>query len=388
MPDQKVNVLIVNDNPSALLSLTTVLENLGERLVPALSAREALAYLLNHDVAVILLDVNMPEMDGYEAASLIRQRTRSQDTPIIFVTAMSVGDTAKAVAYRLGAVDYLFTPVSPEILRAKVSWFADLYRKTNQVKQQSAELSAANSALEQQLSEILRLNQELETANEQLEAFSYSASHDLRGPLRAIRGFSYLLQEDAGERLNKTCQEHVQQIVTGVIKMDQLIEDLLQLAKVTKAEMRTSSVDLSNLARGIAVELAQEHPERHVELDIAEGVNVRGDEALLAVALRNLLQNAFKFTSHRPEARIEFGASSESGDALGCWIRDNGAGFNSGNAERLFSPFCRLHTEADFPGTGIGLAIVQRVIRKHGGKVWAEGEVDRGATFHFTLPGA
>ena len=232
--------------------------------------------------------------------------------------------------------------------------------------------------------EILRRSQELETANKELEAFSYSVSHDLRSPLRGIEGFSQALQEDYEQQLDTTAQDYLRRIRVATHRMGELIDDLLDLARVTRAEMHRESIDLTRLAKEVAQELRSTEPQRMVALKIADGLQAHGDSRLVRVALQNLIGNAWKFTSKREQAEIEFGEKTANGDRA-YFVRDNGAGFDPSYASRLFGAFQRLHAVNEFPGTGIGLATVQRIIHRHGGAVWAEGFVNRGATIYFTL---
>lgn len=225
---------------------------------------------------------------------------------------------------------------------------------------------------------------ELEAANRELEAFSFSVSHDLRAPLRSINGFSRLLMETYGAALPEEGRQYLQRVLTGGERMTQLIDDLLQLSRMTRAELRREVVDLSATARDIVASLEAQPGHRRVEAVVAEGLTALGDARLLRVALENLIGNSWKFTRHQPAARVEFGRAADARAAF--YVQDNGAGFNMAYAHKLFGAFQRLHTEAEFPGTGIGLAIVQRVIHRHGGRVWAESAPGQGATFFFTLP--
>ena len=226
---------------------------------------------------------------------------------------------------------------------------------------------------------------ELQAVNRELEAFSYSVSHDLRAPLRSIDGFSQALLEDYCNILDPTGQNFLQRIRGATQRMGQLIDDLLNLSRVTRSEMHLELVDLSLLASNICTELHHSQPERQVEFIIQPGLLAEGDTRLLRVILINLLNNAWKFTSKHPQTRIEFGASqSESGVPV-YFVRDDGAGFDMAYANKLFGPFQRLHSMNEFPGNGIGLATVQRIVHRHGGRVWAEGAVEQGATFYFTL---
>ena len=232
--------------------------------------------------------------------------------------------------------------------------------------------------------EIVRRSLELQAANKELEAFSYSVSHDLRAPLRGIEGFSQALHEDYHQQLDDTAKDYLRRIRSATHRMGELIDDLLNLSRVTRAEMYKERIDLSKLASEVAQELKSREPKRAISLKIAEGLQAEGDSRLIRVALQNLIGNAWKFTSKRPQAEIEFGQQFSNGDRA-YFVRDNGAGFDQSYASRLFGAFQRLHAANEFPGTGIGLATVQRIIHRHGGSVWAEGIVNRGATIYFTL---
>jgi hypothetical protein len=386
-PDDQVNILLVDDHPENLLALESVLEPLGENLVHASSGREALRALLQQDFAVILLDVQMPEMDGFETATLIRERERTQATPIIFLTAVSKSELETIKGYATGAVDYIIKPFVPEIIKAKVAAFVEMYRISERVKRQAEQLAALNRDLETHLAEISRLNRELQSANEELESFSYSVSHDLRAPLRHIDSFSKILVEDYAGKLDAEGQKTIGRIGAAAERMEQLIEDLLQLSRVTRAEITIMTVDLSALVKDIAAKLQGDQPERKVEWKISEGLTARGDARLLRAALENLLGNAWKYSSKKEKAVIEFGRQEAGGgrQAMAFYIRDNGAGFDMARVDKLFAPFQRLHSESEFSGTGIGLSIVRRIIRRHDGEVWAEGKVGEGAIFYFTI---
>jgi len=227
---------------------------------------------------------------------------------------------------------------------------------------------------------------QLEVANKELEAFSYSVSHDLRAPLRSIDGFSRILLEDYAGKLDEEAQDSLRRVRAASQHMGHLIDDMLKLSRVTRTEMQVGAVDLSMLARRIAAALEQEEPARRVEWVIADGLTVQADPALLRVALQNLLANAWKFTGKQPQARIEVGVMEHEGERTH-FVRDNGAGFDMAYAGKLFGAFQRLHDATEFPGTGIGLATVQRVLHRHGGRIWAEAAAGQGATFFFTLPG-
>jgi PAS domain S-box-containing protein len=225
---------------------------------------------------------------------------------------------------------------------------------------------------------------ELAVLNQELESFSYSVSHDLRGPLRGIDGFSQALLEDCGDQLDETGKNYLQRVRNGVQRMSELIDDLLELARVTRSRMTPGEVDLSAMAREILNQLQHTQPERRVEMAVAPGLIVRGDRRLLRLALENLLGNAWKYTGKQAQARIEFGRESADGNPV-FFVRDNGAGFDMQYAHKLFAPFQRLHHPSEFEGTGIGLATIQRIIHRHGGRIWAEAEPGKGAIFRFVL---
>jgi light-regulated signal transduction histidine kinase (bacteriophytochrome) len=255
--------------------------------------------------------------------------------------------------------------------------FHCIYRDITELKQAEAEISELNAMLQ-------RRALELEAINKELEAFSYSVSHDLRAPLRSIDGFSQALLEDYFEKLDGEGRDYLQRIRRASQHMGQLIDDLLNLSRVARNEMHQDLVDLSELVREIASDLQTARGDRIVKFIIEDGVTVKGDARLLRILLENLIGNAWKFTAKRSEPIIQFGVIQYEGKAA-YFIRDNGAGFDMTYADKLFGAFQRLHTQVEFPGTGIGLAIVYRIVQRHGGKVWAEGEAGKGATFYFTL---
>jgi two-component system, sensor histidine kinase and response regulator len=382
--DDRVNILLVDDQPANLVALEAMLQNLGQNLIKADSGREALKWLLTHDFAVILLDVKMPEMDGFETAELIRQRDKSRHTPILFLTANDDTQTQVVRGYAVGAVDYLVKPVVPEFVRSKVAVFVELAKKTELLRRQ-AELLAASEQAALELAEArAELVRDLEHKNRELESFSYAVSHDLRAPLRRIDSFSRAVLESQGERLDEAGQRFLGRVREASQHMSQLIDNVLYLSRVTRADLREQEVDLSAIVSLILTRLQEGEPDRELDAKIRPGVIVTGDGQLLKIAMENLLENAWKFTSKQPESRIEFGMTQAGGEPT-YFVRDNGAGFDMSYADRLFGPFQRLHPQGDFPGNGVGLATVQRIIHRHGGRVWAEGLEGQGATFYFTM---
>ena len=245
----------------------------------------------------------------------------------------------------------------------------------------------AEDEVERQRKELARSNAGLIAVNNELESFSYSVSHDLRAPLRTIDGFSHALLEDCADRLDETGKTHLNRIRAATQRMGMLIDDLLNLSRLSRTEMHTQSVDISAMAFSVAGDLQKSQPERHIELRVEDGLRTTADPGLLRAVLENLLSNAWKFTSKRASAHIEFGVTREDG-TLAYFVRDDGAGFDPAYADRLFGAFQRLHSMSEFAGTGVGLATVQRIVHRHGGRIWAKSAVDHGATFYFTLGGA
>ena len=395
---EPIKILLVDDQADNLLSAGAVLECLGQEVVTAESGREALRHLLEQDFAVIVLDVMMPGMDGFETAALIRERQRSRHTPIIFLTALGRSEEHIRRGYTLGAVDYLSKPFVPEILRTKVAVFVELHRKSGLLAHQSKLLERQNSELQEAIhrsrraeEEIKALNRhlerriaELDDLNREMETFSYTVSHDLRGPLSRIAGFSKALLESYRDRLDDQGRLYLERIDYSARRMNDLVEDLLNFSRLTRLEINGQLVDMSGIVRALAAELGGRDPERRVEFVIPDGINAWGDATLLRAALLNLLENSWKFTRKHASTRIEFGVT-ETPHGRAYFLRDDGAGFDMSQAGRLFNPFQRLHKDSEFEGTGIGLATVDRIIRRHGGRIWAEGEVERGAAFYFTL---
>jgi two-component system sensor histidine kinase/response regulator len=382
--DDRVNILLVDDQPANLVALEAMLQGLGQNLIRAESGREALKWLLTHEFAVILLDVKMPEMDGFETAALIRQRDKSRHTPILFLTAADNSQNHAVRGYAVGAVDYLIKPVVPEFVRSKVAVFVELAKKSELLRRQTRLLAESEQAALELAETRAELVRDLEHKNRELESFSYAVSHDLRAPLRRIDSFSRAILESQSDKLDESGRRYLDRVREASQQMSQLIDDVLHLSRVTRADLREQDVDLSTLAGLILARLQESEPARKVEVKIRPGVIVTGDGQLLRIALENLFENAWKFTSKQAESRIEFGVTQASGEPT-YFIRDNGAGFNMTYVDRLFGPFQRLHAQGDFPGSGIGLATVQRIIHRHGGRVWAEGLVGQGATFQFTL---
>lgn len=259
--------------------------------------------------------------------------------------------------------------------------YRGIAKEITERKQTEKQIAMLNDELEYKVVERTKM---LQIANKELEAFSYSVSHDLRAPLRSIDGFSQALIEDYASILDKTGNNYLSRVRSAAQRMSTLIDDMIKLAKVSRTSLAKKELDLSDIATSIADSLSEAAPERDAAFVIQPNMMVTGDKNLMKVALQNLMENAWKFTSKQPETRIEVGTEQISGETV-YFVRDNGAGFDMSYAKKLFAPFQRLHKESDFPGTGIGLSTVQRIIHRHLGKIWAEGDINNGAVFYFTL---
>jgi signal transduction histidine kinase len=369
-PPPSEHLLIVDDEVRHLTALCDTLAAEGFTTTCFTSSREALAAMGKQKTFdLILTDLMMPEMDGI---ALLRAAQQIDPSIVgVVMTGHATVDTAVA-AMKQGALDYILKPF-------KISTLLPVLSRALSVRR----LRVENETLQQRLH--LR-TQELEAANKELETFSYSVSHDLRAPLRAIGGYMELLMEQVGDGLDSQSRTYASQVNASVGRMNSLIDDLLRLARTTRTEMHRMPVNLSTMATDIAARRHAEAADRPGEWIIAPDIIADGDPGLLRVVLENLLANSWKYTSKTPQPRIEFGVKTEPDGTPVYFVRDNGAGFDMKYANRLFGPFQRLHSERDFPGTGVGLATVQRIIHKHGGRIWTEAVVNQGATFYFTLP--
>jgi light-regulated signal transduction histidine kinase (bacteriophytochrome) len=308
---------------------------------------------------LVLSDVMMPGLDGFGLVRELRTDERTRTIPVILLSARA-GEEAALEGLDAGADDYLVKPFSARELSARVRTHLLLARS----RRQWAE--------------------ELAQANKELEAFSYTVSHDLRAPLRAIDGFSAALLESQAARLDDKGRSYLGRVRAATARMSTLIDDILSLSRITRSPCQRMPVSLTETARGILDELHRRDPGRGVVVEVETGLSAQADARLLHVALDNLLGNAWKFTGTRSDARIQFGKTIQDGQTA-FFVRDNGAGFDMAYADKLFQPFQRLHPESEFEGTGIGLATVHRVVSRHGGRIWAESAVGAGATFFFTL---
>jgi two-component system NtrC family sensor kinase len=387
----RARILGIDDSPTWLETLATALTSEGYEVMKAASAEEGLEIMTRESFDCVIVDLIMPGMGGIEACRRINEMGLSIDRPIVVIMLTS-SETQEDMTRGLeaGADDFVGKSNDMAVLKARTrallrrKFFQEENRRIREQLMQT-ELEASQTRAAGELAETRALLvEELERKNRELEAFSYSVSHDLRAPLRSIDGFSAALLEEYSGTLDAKGQEYVARVRAGVQRMRQLIDDLLQLSKVGRAGLRRQRVDLSELAGTVAAELEQASPERQVQTLIMGGVVAEGDRRLLQIVLENLLGNAWKFSAGEAQAVIEFGFAQTDGVPT-YFVRDNGAGFDMAYAARLFTPFQRLHQQSRFPGTGIGLATVYRIVDRHGGRVWAESVVDQGATFFWTL---
>lgn len=365
--------MIVEDERVLALDLADTLDELGYTVAgTATRGEEAIELARRLHPHLILMDVGLAgEIDGITAAETIRDE---HDVPVVFLTAHADDDTLHR-ATSTEASAYLVKPFKAPELRCVIE--IALHKHATDVRLRENE-RWLELTLQQRTAA-------LEAANSELEAFNYSVAHDLRAPLRGIDSFSQLLIEKYSQQLDEEGLGYLNRVRGAAARMAQLIDALLSLAQVGRGQLQPIELDFSYLVQSVASETAAANPERNVRVAVAPGMRAHGDPRLLRIVIANLLENAWKFTARRQRGAVEVGPCQNT--ALPTYyVRDNGAGFDPSYASRLFGAFQRLHADREFPGTGIGLAIVQRVISRHGGTVWADSRPEQGATFYFSLP--
>lgn len=364
----KPRLLVVDDEAALMHALCDTLRDRGYEVEGFTSGEDALAALQQDRFDVLLTDLMMPDLDGLE----LLRRALGIDSDLVGLIMTGQGTIGTAVeAMKSGALDYILKPF-------KLSAIMPVLSRALAVRR----LRAENAELQRR---VQQRTAQLEAANRELEAFSYSVSHDLRAPLRKLEAFSGILVSDFEEALPEEARSLLERITANARRMSQLVEDLLRFSRLSQQPVTRTLVDLQALVQEVTDELLREERNAHVSVQVGPLPERVADAALLRQAFSNLLSNAMKFSRHREDAKIEVGAEQQE-DEYVFFVRDNGSGFDMKHAHKLFEVFQRLHSGGEVEGTGIGLSLVQRIIHRHGGRIWAYAEVDRGATFYFTLP--
>lgn len=366
----KPKILIVDDRPENLVTLRRVLRDLEIELVEATNGNDALKATLHHDFALALLDIQMPGMDGYELASILREEEKTANLPFIFISAVYTDNLNVFKGYEKGAFSFITKPFQPEILINKVKFFMEKHQQEIALFNLNKDLKEKNAALEDM--------------NKELEAFSYSVSHDLRAPLRSINGYASILKEDYEKELPEAANKVLDNIIKSALRMSDLIDSLLTLSRLGRKDKSRRKINTRQLVERVVEDLKQENGPIKARIVIEELPEMEGDVELLKQVYVNLISNAVKYSSKKEDPVVRIGAETDGGQPV-YFVQDNGAGFNMEYKNKLFGVFQRLHGIREFEGIGIGLAVVKRIINSHGGMVWALGKVDEGATFYFTL---
>lgn len=398
-------ILVVDDRADNLISIEAILEQDKYTIVKASSGKAALKILLNdHDFSLILMDVQMPELSGYETATIIYERDKLRNIPIIFITAHSYDEDFIFKGYKMGGVDYIYKPIKPELLRAKVAVFVELYRKNKQLMLQEKKLLAEIE--ERKLSEnqvkllneqLLANNESLKQMNEELDQFAYMASHDLQEPLRKIQVFSDKILRN--NNFDPNSEKYFQKIMNSSKRMQHLINNLLNFSRHTVSSNDFKRIPLDDLVKNALTELEVEIEKSNAQINYGELPVVSAVPALMQQLFYNLFSNAIKFRKPDQDLVIDVKAEKMDPKDLSNFIKytnnrsfykitvqDNGIGFDDKYAEDIFRVFKRLHNYQDFEGTGVGLSICKKIIERHKGFIKAESEVDKGSKFIIGLP--
>jgi light-regulated signal transduction histidine kinase (bacteriophytochrome) len=404
-------ILIVDDREDNLLSIETILEPDGYTLIKANSGRQALKILLQeYDFAMIMMDVKMPNLNGFETASLIYEREKLKHIPIIFITANNYGDENMYKGYKAGAVDYIYKPINPDVLRAKVSVLIDLYKKNIQLIAQEKKLVAINKSLELEIQErmaseekVKQLNKQLleniaslEQANKDLDRFAFMASHDLQEPLRKIRTFSDRLFVKYKEQLDDDGKSNLHRIQRAAERMQNLITDILTFSKLSSEKVDFIDSDMNKLVNEVLGDMEEEMKVKNAYVELTALPKLRVNPGLMKPLFQNLIGNAMKYCKKDQAPRIKIKADISTKDSnynghstkryCRIFIEDNGIGFDQRYAEEIFGMFKRLHRNSEFEGTGIGLALCKKIVEQHNGYISARSKVGEGSTFIISLP--
>jgi signal transduction histidine kinase len=384
---KRARILLVDDNADMRGYLRRLLNQYYEveTVNDGLAALRAIRRGGSATYDLVLADVMMPKMDGFELLRSLRASPNTQTIPIILLSARA-GEESRVEGLETGADDYLIKPFSARELLARVNanlQLAQLRREAVYREQVMQAVQTLNERLEQQ---VRARTAQLEAINQELEAFSASVSHDLRSPLRYISSFAERLQGKLNPTLVDASSLQIVNIITkSALQAEKMVDDLLEFSRLGKTEMYLTTVNISQLVQQVQAQLQPELIGRSLHWQIEPLATVEADPALLRLVLQNLLSNAVKYTRHNTEAAIKIGSIEQEQEVI-FFVKDNGAGFDMKYCDRLFSIFQRLHPQEEFPGTGVGLATVRRIIHRHGGRIWAEGAIGQGATFYFSLP--
>ncbi|MCW5589735.1 MAG: response regulator [Legionellales bacterium] len=357
------NILIVDDRKENLLATEKVLKSLPTTIFTASSGNEALSLMLRYRFAVILLDVQMPEMDGFEVAMLMQEHEAMRNIPIIFVTAISKEEKYATQAAEIGAVDYIFKPINSEILKSKVKMYIDLYK---------------------QREEILRLNTILQQSNEELERFAYICSHDMQEPVRMINSYAKILEQHCADKLDDDGKKFFHYIIAGAQHLHKMIQDILIFSRIGREEIQLETVDCEQVLQEVLLEFAPVIEQKHAHIEWSTLPTIEINSTLMRVLLQNLLGNALKFQIDNTEPAIKITAEPQENAWQFC-VQDNGIGIDPRFHDKVFAIFQRLHRKEQYPGTGIGLSTCKKFIELCGGKIWFESTPNEGTKFYFII---
>jgi len=410
----KKKILLVDDREDNLLSMETILEQDGYELIKASSGRQALKILLTElDFAMILMDVKMPNLNGFETAALIYERDKLRHIPIVFITANTYGEENIFKGYRMGAVDYIYKPINPELLRTKVSVFIELYTKNHQLIAHEQKLIAINKSLENEIKErkiselkakdlnrqLLENIDHLESANKNLDRFAFMSSHDLQEPLRKIRTFTDLLFSKYKDIFDEDATRYISRIQKSAERMQALIKDILAFSKVSSDRSAFADTDLNIVVQDVLTEMDSTVQEEKAEVTIKHLPSLQVNAGLMAPLFSNLIGNAIKYRKKDIDPVINIYAKEESTPEAGnngfkdikgkycrIFVEDNGIGFDQKYADQIFDMFIRLHGNNEYEGTGIGLALCKQIVEHHHGFISALSKENAGSTFIISLP--
>jgi signal transduction histidine kinase len=407
----RVKILIVDDKENNLISMESLLWNEGYNIVKARSGKEALKILLtDFDFTLILMDVEMPDLNGFETASMIYERERLKHIPIIFITAHSYGDENLYKGYRTGAVDYIYKPIQPDLLRVKVMVFAELYRKNHLLMAQEQKLIAINRNLEIEIKDriaseakVNELNKQLlqnintlELTNKELDRFAFMASHDLQEPIRKIRIFSNRIAEKYYDQIGDEGKVYIDKMQLACSRMQSLIGDILAFSKISVPKDSLELSDMNRLLDEVVSEMELPIQEKKARVVIDKLPSVYVNPVLIKSLFQNLISNSLKYSRDgvAPDIKISGGIDksyklndqAEGTKYCRIYVQDNGIGFDQQYAEQIFTMFTRLHVNTEYAGTGIGLAICKKIVEEHSGYISAKSEINKGTTFTISLP--